>query len=125
MNIIEYFQDQKFAISSSAIVDSWEFQEDIRTSTEGFFKTRIHFIDDSKLDVREYVNIDLEKILRYTYSFHYFKNDKLIFRYDNTPHHPQVSSFPHHKHLPSGKVVECDEPNLADVLKEIESILIS
>jgi hypothetical protein len=125
LNIIEYFQDVKSAISTSPVVHSWEFKEDIRTSNEGFFKLRIHFIDGLTLDVREYVNINMERILRYTYSFHYFKENNLIFRCDNTPHHPQISSFPHHKHLPSGEAINCDEPDLVHILKEIESILIS
>ncbi len=124
MNIIEYFQRHKQSIASNPIIFSWEYQEDIRTSVEGFFKARLNLIDDSILDFREYVNIKKNKITRYTYSFHYHKLQQLIFRYDNTPHHPHISSFPYHKHLSSGEVIDCLEPTLASILNEIETIII-
>jgi hypothetical protein len=71
LNIVEYFAQFKALIASSSIIYSWEYQEDIRTSNEGFFKARLHFIDDSILDFREYVNIEHDKVEKYTYSFHY------------------------------------------------------
>lgn len=42
----------------------------------------------------------------------------LIFRYDNAPHHREVKSFPHHKHV-SNKVTDSKEPGLNDILLEI------
>ena len=124
MNIVEYLTQLKALITSSSIIYSWECQEDIRTANEGFFKARLHFIDDSILDFREYVNIEHDKVERYTYSFHYYRIKQIIFRYDNTPHHPQLLSFPHHKHLNTGEVVACKAPNLLDVLTEIENIVL-
>ncbi|MGH2523179.1 MAG: toxin-antitoxin system TumE family protein [Anaerolineales bacterium] len=47
-----------------------------------------------------------------------------VFRYDNAPHHPEILTFPHHKHLgPEDRLAESTEPNLADVLAEIEGLL--
>jgi len=46
-------------------------------------------------------------------------NDQLIFRYDNAPHYPTITTFPHHKHLPN-RVIECIVPSLVDVLAEME-----
>lgn len=45
------------------------------------------------------------------------KNGKIIFRYDNAPHH-DISTFPHHKHLLEGS----KEKGFIDVLKEIEAL---
>ncbi len=50
------------------------------------------------------------------------KQERLIFRYDNAPHHSDVSSFPHHKHLPDG-VAESEDKGIIDVLDEIEVIM--
>ena len=48
----------------------------------------------------------------------------MVFRYDNTPHFPALSSFPHHKHLSDGtSVVACAAPTLAQILAEIESLI--
>jgi len=45
-----------------------------------------------------------------------------MFRYDNTPHFPGLSSFPHHKHLSDGaSVIAYAAPTLAQVLAEIEA----
>jgi hypothetical protein len=43
----------------------------------------------------------------------------MIFRYDNVPHHPDVDSFPLHKHI-GLKVVACSEPDLFEVISEIQ-----
>ena len=46
----------------------------------------------------------------------------MIFRYDNVPHHKEIKTFPHHKHL-QDKVVESQEINLYDILLEIREII--
>ena len=50
------------------------------------------------------------------------KEGSMVFRYDNAPHHKDVSSFPHHKHLPSN-VAESDDKGIMDVLDEIEILM--
>jgi len=50
--------------------------------------------------------------------------NRLIFRYDNARHHPEIPTFPHHKHL-NNLIEECDEPNIACVISEIERIVLS
>ncbi len=50
-------------------------------------------------------------------------NNRLIFRYDNAPHHRQVPTFPHHKHLPE-EVVESSAPDIAAVLDETEEYVL-
>lgn len=49
----------------------------------------------------------------------------IIFRYDNSadPRGRSLKTFPHHKHLSSGKIVESDgQIDLAAVLDEIEGM---
>jgi hypothetical protein len=46
----------------------------------------------------------------------------LIFRYDNAPHHPHLSTFPAHKHVGSS-VIDAEPPDLNDVLAEIDAII--
>jgi len=43
-----------------------------------------------------------------------------VFRYDDTPHHPEVSTFPHHKHEQAEQnAFAAEPPTLATVLDEI------
>jgi len=118
-----YFTSLRTVLRSSIFISSVEIQEDARTSLEGFFKANVHWIDGSLLSFREYVNTSGESVVRYTYSFHYQKGQRLIFRYDNTPHYPNLPTFPHHKHTSDGQVVACTPPILEDVIREIESHL--
>ena len=58
------------------------------------------------------------------YRYHYMtKAKKLIFRYDNAKHYPNLSTFPHHKHLPN-KVIESEALTIEDVLDEIQSYIL-
>jgi hypothetical protein len=50
------------------------------------------------------------------------EKNRLIFRYDSTPHFPALSSFPHHKHLPD-EVIACKKPNLEQVLQEAMAVM--
>lgn len=123
MRIQQYFRKLKKLIDSYSIVTSWTITEDARTNFEGFTKGKIHFNNNSVLNFREYVNTSGSSIKKYAYSYHYQISTNLIFRYDNTPHHPSIPSFPHHKHLASGKVVVSPAADLKLVLEEITKII--
>ncbi|WP_337907188.1 toxin-antitoxin system TumE family protein [Iningainema tapete] len=40
----------------------------------------------------------------------------------STPHFPNLSTFPHHKHLPDD-VISSDKPEITQVLKEVTELL--
>ena len=43
---------------------------------------------------------DIEDSIRKLDRYHFQdQQNNLIFRYDNTPHFPNLKTFPHHKHL--------------------------
>jgi len=118
--IEEYFQ-QIDAISQSIIVVENELIRDKRSLYIGFIEGKVTFLDGSKLHFVAFVDVK-EAIKRYKYSYHYQDNQgKLIFRYDMAPHHGEIITFPHHKHLASGQVTSTEQPNLRKVLLEIES----
>jgi hypothetical protein len=63
-------------------------------------------------------------VQREKYRYHFMDgSDQLIFRYDNAPHHPEVVTFPDHKHLPTG-LVESVALHFADVFVEIEAYVL-
>ncbi|MEN8215662.1 MAG: DUF6516 family protein [Pseudomonadota bacterium] len=75
------------------------------------------FEDGSQLNFTEVKNTDKPDKIKYSY--HYMNQEQhLVFRYDNAPHHHELSTFPHHKQMPS-KVEEHKELTLRDVLLEI------
>ena len=75
------------------------------------------------LDILEVIRIKEERVLKKKYKYHFRKtDDALIFRYDNVPHHRDIETFPHHKHLADGSVIASQEPDLLQVLLEIKEI---
>ncbi len=122
--IDEYFQDVRQGISlyQSLIVSS-QITYETRTTEEGTIYGLLRFIDQSELHIREYVFLDQGKVIRSTYRYHWQdKKHTLITRWDNAPHHHELPTFPHHKHLPSD-VIGCDPQTFLTVLKEISHFL--
>jgi hypothetical protein len=66
-------------------------------------------------------------IKRGKYSYQYVdQKGKLIFRYDNAPHHQKLKlpSFPHHKHEhEENRIIASNAPFLEAVIQEIEQII--
>jgi hypothetical protein len=82
-----------------------------------FLKVRAVIIDDSLLHIKEYSSFD-----GYLYSYHWQNPDgSLRIRWDNSPHHRTLSTFPDHKHAP--ELAESKEMSLAEALEEIREIL--
>jgi len=46
--------------------------------------------------------VDTNKQNKEKYAYHYMdKDNSMIFRYDNAKHHPEIKTFPNHKHIQS------------------------
>jgi len=116
--ISDYFQivekkTSEMGIIADRVLEFREFDID-----EGLLKGKIVFIDGSALEFLEYLNGN--RPLKYR--FHYMDNKgALVFRYDNAPHH-RISTFPHHKHLPTN-IIASHPPGLIDVIDEIEKLI--
>ncbi len=114
--ISEYFREVELRLKNTEIITdkSVDFRE--FSATEGMLRGRLLFVDGSMLEFMEY----LQKEKRLKYRFHLMdKEGNMVFRYDNAPHHKDISSFPHHKHLPDN-VAESNDKGIMDVLDEIE-----
>ena len=86
----------------------------------GLIRCRVVFWDDSYLDLYEVVNTELGYPVRVHYAYTYVRERQRVFRYDNAPHHPEIVTHPHHKHIgPSDRLAPADQPSLSQVLAEI------
>lgn len=113
------------SISSSSIVVSSNIQKYFSsTKKEVYVRGNLIFIDLSFLEFAIYVLEKGKKFVFDKYRFQYMDYRKrLIFRYDNTPHHKDISTFPLHKHLRDGKVVESTIPQFREILEEITAFI--
>ena len=119
MLIEGYFQKIEADIASCPYIFESRVLKDKRSLYIGIIEGDIYFIDESVFHFIEFVNVK-EKTERYKYSYHYQdKYEKILFRYDMAPHHNEVETFPHHKHVSSEKVIKASAPSLAKVLDEV------
>ena len=94
---------------------------DYRKWIDGFYyKLKITFIDESVIFAKEYFETKERN-----YSFHWqTKEDNMINRWDNAPHHKDISTFPHHKHCNDG-IFESFEISLVEILEYIHKHFIN
>jgi len=121
--IDEYFRAIDALLATSPIVREYDVHFDKRSLSRGYLRGDVIFQDESLLHVREFVSIGAETE-RMVYAYHYQRADgTLVFRYDNTPHYPDLPNSPHHKHVESGAVTSVLPPDLESVLQEIELLI--
>lgn len=120
-SIEQYVQHLLQIIAASPVITASNVVMDKRTARSGLIRGDLTLRDSSRLYFRELVHTDLF-VSRDMYSFHYQTRDGiLIFRYDDTPHHYHLGTFPHHKHAGAEKnVVAAAPPDLQKILVEIE-----
>ena len=80
-------------------------------------KIQARLINGWKLNVWEHAT---PGFIRYAY--HISKGSELVIRWDNAPHHKQIKTFPHHKHV-GETILESGEMTIEVVLKELERII--
>jgi hypothetical protein len=80
----------------------------------------LRFENGGLLEINEALFVENGVLETLGYRYHLQRaNGDLVFRYDNTPHFPDLSSFPHRKHLRDA-VIATLKPELLDVLREAE-----
>ncbi len=107
----------------------YEVSEDYEIEYSGIFKATVVFADGSHLVVRFALKSNGE-IEEFNYSYQYLDaQGQRVFRYDDAPHHREVSTHPHHLHRgpePSGRAkdrayaLDINQVSFATVFVKIE-----
>ncbi len=72
------------------------------------------------MEISEAVVVEADRLVPLDYRYHcQDESNRLVFRYDCTPHFPDLPGFPHHKHVP-GAVLPSTKPDVAQVVTEAE-----
>ena len=99
------------------------YEEEILTPDRANIRIRIRFSSGHMLEWNEAVVTEKGRINHLGYRYHFQDNEnKLIFRFDNTPHFPHLETFAHHKHL-IDTVIAANRPSITEVLKEAKESL--
>jgi len=91
---------------------------DYKSSSKAqYLKAKVELKNGDLLFLKEYISST-----EHLYSYHWQKvNGDLIIRWDNSPHHKSLTTFPHHKHSPD--LGESYETNFKDVIKVMKKIM--
>lgn len=98
------------------------YTEEILTPERVNLRIRLRFSQGYLLEIHEAVIINNQQLEHLDYRYHCQNTqNNLVFRYDCTPHFPNLTSFPHHKHLPDD-VIDSQRPEIGCVLQEVVAI---
>ena len=116
--LTDYLAKVEQAIESCEGVYVERYIEEILTPKRANLRIRLRFEQGRLLEINEAVVISSDELIWLDYRYHcQDEKNRLLFRYDSTPHFPDLPSFPHHKHL-SDSVISSDKPNLTAVIEE-------
>lgn len=94
------------------------YLEEVLTPRRVNVRIRIRFASALLLEISEAVVVEHDRLVSLDYRYHCQDgSNRLVFRYDCTPHHPGIAGFPHHKHVPAA-VLPSTKPDIEHVVTE-------
>jgi hypothetical protein len=100
------------------------YEEEIITDSRLNLRIRIRFKEGCLLELNEAIIVETDTIIHLYYRYHFQDNkNNLVFRYDNAPHFPGLTNFPHHKHL-LDDIIDIPKPTIFKVVKEADKYFV-
>lgn len=123
MPIRQCIEESVLLLTLSPIVESFTILKKRETEGDGFFRAKAVITDGSLLEISMYWQLTEDDVRLVAYRFHWQdEKAKLINRWDNAKHHPEIKTFPFHMHAAEEeKVKESDAMELFDVLRILEA----
>ena len=118
----EYLKYCRIILITSPIVQQYRIIEAQASERKGYIRVRVTLINGDFLEMAEYFTLDDGEIVTRDYRFQWMNEDKTVLRYrwDSTPHFPELPEFPHHIHNGSdGNVMSHSLMNFEKALEEI------
>jgi len=119
-SIVEYFERVQILIRELSRVEIERYEEQVLSEERGNLRIRLRYFDNSLIEISEAIHIIKGNFKWLSYRYHYQNPDgSIIFRYDDTPHHPEVNTYPDHKHT-GELVIGSVRPDIEKVLLEVK-----
>ncbi len=116
--LAQYLGNVETAVRGIQNANVERYEEEILSSDRINLRIRIRFAKGYLLEMNEAVIVENGQISHLGYRYHFQdQNNRLIFRYDDTPHFPNLPFFPHHKHTPIA-VEAARQPSIIEVINE-------
>ena len=123
MDAAQYLKEIETKLIISPAILSFTVVEEQDLGNRGYFRARVVLANNDFLEVSEYFIIDNSKTIPQRYRYQWMDDTRSILRkrWDNVPHFPTLSNFPHHIHIASEDNVEPSQAlGILEVLKFIE-----
>ncbi|HPB64556.1 MAG TPA: DUF6516 family protein [Mesotoga sp.] len=104
-------------VEKSAYIEEFKILDFKRGESFAYIKLEILFKNSSRIHIREFITGERRK-----YSFHWVVNNLTTVRWDNSPHHKDIESFPHHLHI-NDELLPSDCTDSVAILTWIESLI--
>lgn len=118
---LNYFIYLKALFTTNPKITKFNILRETIFSDEGLFRYKIHYSNGNILEAYQKFQLQSQHIVPIKYSFHLQNKDNiLIKRWDNAPHHPELENFPNHIHETEDIVIPGQIITLEDVLSIIE-----
>lgn len=127
MNPAEYLDLVKERLLSDPIVIGFQIRRERSTLVDAHLRVRATMADGSLLEFSEYVERAQDgKIEVIVYSYHWENTiGSLVYRWDNTPHFPDLPGFPHHVHDGRSETVVPGRPmDIFQVLDQVKRLIV-
>lgn len=109
------------ALANAQVIVAVSLLHESAVGDVGYFRVRAYFVDGSEAKFMERFRHRADTTVIEKYSFHWQRADgSLIRRWDNAPHHPEITSFPNHIHDGDENHVLAHEA--VDVFRVLENI---
>ena len=122
MRDIQQYFELVASITERSGAASADIEFNQRDAVSGRVSGVLSFYDGSRLEFRETVSIERYRPVKLSYRYQYVRASQAVLRYDSAPHHPDLPTFPHHKHVGNERLPAA-EPTLSQVLKEVATLL--
>ena len=119
----DHISEIKARLATSAVVATVNIVAERTTEDRGYFRARMSLTNGDFLEVSEYFVIQAGQpsTVEYCYQWMDGAQQKLVKRWDNAEHYPDLPNFPHHIHMGGEKqVVPGRALSIIDLLDIIE-----
>ena len=118
--LVDYLKEVEKAIGDLPDAYVELYKEEFIANERVNLRIRVRFYNGCLLQLNEAV-IFQTKLEHLGYRYHFQdENSQLIFRYDNTPHFPELPNFPYYKHYPTGTEPSMSPSILAAIAEAAE-----
>ena len=121
MTPTEYVTDIKAALIACHLVTAFDIVEEWVQPDRGYLRVRARLCNGDFLEVAEYFVVWEGRCVpeRYRYQWMDGNQERLVRRWDNVEHYPELPGFPHHIHLADERVVTGESLSILDFLGQL------